>query len=267
MVNQPYSLTGKYVENLKTTQNSTKEEDSQIYSKYVPKNIQNSWKKLFSKQLYGIGKDIMYNKNLLLQYGFTKLRPPNPEKGSSQYTLTGKNDQIILWGFGMVFATKNKGLFLWRHEFVPKLLDVNTLSSQVWAPEQLPQCTIPKTPDEMLLTLQLLFKSMKWLEGYEKWIIATCGQSYRDKSLQAANSSNVTSFYLDQKWSELNKKFEKILTNSEPEQNYDVIESEPVQPNFEHPIVIPEKICGPCGDMYPENGEFCPSCGWEDLPC
>ena len=45
----------------------------------------------------------------------------------------------------MIFATGNNGLFLWRHEFEPKLLDVNLLPSNVWAPDQLTQLTIPKT--------------------------------------------------------------------------------------------------------------------------
>ncbi|WP_299292164.1 hypothetical protein [Nitrosopumilus sp.] len=264
--NQPYSKTGKFVENLKTTQNST-DEDKELYSKYVPKYIQKNWKSIFSKQLYGIGKDILHTNNLLIQYGFTKQRPPVPEQGSSQYSFTDKNDQIHLWGFGMVFASGNHGLYLWRHEFVPKLLDINSLPSNVWSPEQLPECTIPKTPDETSLMLQLLVKSIKWLERYENWVVATCGQSYRDKSLRSPNSSSTSSLYLDQKWSELNEKFEKILKNSEPEPVEDVIETEPVQPNFEQPSVVPKNTCGACGENYPEDMKFCPSCSWEELPC
>ena len=278
MENQPYSVTGKFVENLKTTtQNSTEENESSLYSKYVPKYIQKNWKSIFSKELYGIGKDILYKKNLLIEYGFTVQRPPPPEQGSSQYSLTDKNDQIILWGFGMVFATRNNGIFLWRHEFVPKLLDVNLIPSNVWAPDQLPQLTIPKTSDEKHLMLQLLVKSIKWLERYENWIITLCGEDYRNKSLQSPNSSNVPSIRLDQKWSEINEKFEKILKKSEPEQTHAVIESKPpspeplspnpTQPNLERATVIPKKTCGACGENYPEDMQFCPSCNWEDLPC
>ena len=268
MKNQPYSTTGKFVENLKTRQNSTKEKDSELYSKHVPKYIQKNWKSLFSKELYGIGKDILNKNNLLLQYGFTKQRPPIPEQGSSQYSLIDKDDQIILWGFGMIFATGNNGVFLWRHEFVPKLLDVSLLPSNVWTPEQITPLTIPKTPDQTLLMLQLLVKSMKWLESYEKWIISTCGQPYRDKTLQSQNSSNASSVCLDEKWAELNEKFEKILKNSESEQEYDEIESEPIQPDLaQPPVVTPKKTCGACGENYPEDVKFCPSCQWEELPC
>ena len=63
-------------------------------------------------------------------------------------SLTEQDDQIILWGFGMIFATKNDAVFLWRHEFIPKLLNVDLLPSHVWEPNQILQCRIPKTSDE-----------------------------------------------------------------------------------------------------------------------
>ena len=276
MESQPYSVTGKFVENLKTTKQNSSEKDNAVYSKYIPKHVQKNWKSLFSKQLYGLGKDILHTNNLLLQYGFTKQRPPVPSQGSSQYSFSDQNVQMIMWGFGMIFAIGNNGLFLWRHDFVPKLLNVDSLPSHIWEPEQISKCKIPKTLDEIQLMLQLLVKSMKWLESYEKWINSTCGESYRGKSLQSQNSSSASSVFLDQKWSELNEKFEKILKNSEPEQNsgainseqtYETIESKSVQLNFEQSAVIPKKTCGACGENYPEDIKFCPSCSWEELPC
>lgn len=264
MENQPYSITGKFVEDLKTRQNSAKDNP---YSKYIPKYIQKNWQRLFSKQLYGIGKDILYGNNLLLQYGFTKQRSPVPNQGSNQYSLTEQNDQIILWGFGMVFVTGNNGLFLWRHEFEPKLFDVNLLPSHVWAPDQLPQRTIPQTSDEKHLMLQLLVKSIKWLELYENWIITTCGESYRTESLQTQKSSKKSSVCLEGKWSELHKKFRKILKNHELKQNSSIHKPEPIHTDLDRLSVTPKKTCGACGDSYPEDVQFCPSCNWEALPC
>ena len=197
------------------SQNLTKEKAMDLHSIHIPKYIQNEWKKSFTKQLYGIGKDILQNDNLLLQYGFTRQRPPKPDMGSTQYSLTDKDDKIILWGFGMVFATKNDGLFLWRHEFKPKLLNVNSLLPNLWEANQLSQCTIPKTTEDILLMLQLLVKSMKWLENYEKWILATCGQTYRNESLQDKDSSNAPHIRLDEKWHDLSEKFSKILQRND----------------------------------------------------
>ena len=194
-----------------TMQNSTKKKDAHPYSRHIPKYLQNEWKKLFSEQLYCIGKDILHKDNLLLQYGFTRQRPPNPKMGSSQYSFTEQNGQVILWGFGMIFATKNDGMFLWRHEFEPKFLNVNLLLPNLWDPDQLPQRTIPKTAEETLLMLQLLVKSMKWLESYENWVLATCGQTYRNESLRSRYPSAAHHIRLDEKWSELSEKFTKIL--------------------------------------------------------
>ena len=116
---RPYSITGKFVEKLKAPkQDSTEEENSQIYSEYVPKYIQKDWQRFFTKQIYAFGKDILYERNLLLEYGFTKQKPPGDGPGTSQYSLTEQDDKIILWGFGMIFATKNDAVFLWRHEFI-----------------------------------------------------------------------------------------------------------------------------------------------------
>ena len=85
MKTKPFSITGEYVEKLKSTEQISTEEDALSYSKYIPKYVQKNWKKIFSKQIYGFGKDILYNKNLLIEYGFTKQRPPIPEQGTSQY--------------------------------------------------------------------------------------------------------------------------------------------------------------------------------------
>ena len=191
-----------------------KKKDGHPHSIYIPKYLQNEWEKLFTKHLYCIGKDIRHKDNLLLQYGFTRQRPPNPDLGSSQYSFTEQNDQVILWGFGMMFATKNEGLFLWRHEFEPKFLKANSLLPNIWDPDQLPQRKIPKTQEEILLMLKLLVKSIKWLENYEIWVLAKCGQSYRNESLHGEYSSDLHHNRLDEKWHKLSEKFTKILKTS-----------------------------------------------------
>lgn len=79
--------------------NSKKGKHSQCYSRFIPKNIQLEWSRLFTKQLYGIGKDILYEDNLLLQHGFSRIRPANSNEGSSQYSINDLDGKIVLWGF------------------------------------------------------------------------------------------------------------------------------------------------------------------------
>ena len=171
----------------------------------------------------------------MLEYGFTIQRPPIPAQGTSQYSITEQDDQIILWGFGMLFATKNNGLFLWRHEFKPKLINVNSIPSHLWEPSQLQQkSTIPKTTDEIFLMLELLVKSMKWLEKYEKWILKICGDKYRNESLQGQYSSKASAVKLDEKWFELSTRFTKILKLLNPNKILNKLKN-PIQPNLEQP--------------------------------
>jgi len=264
---RPFSITGKFVEELKATkQDSTEEENNQSYSEYIPKYIQKDWQRFFTKQIYAFGKDILYEKNLLLEYGFTKQRPPNNAQGTSQYSLTEQDDQIILWGFGMIFSTKNDAIFLWRHEFIPKLLNANSLPSHIWEPEQIPKRIIPKTSDEKLLMLKLLVRSIKWLKKYEEWVLTTSGQAYRDKSLRGQHLSPPVR--LDKKWSELSEKFPKILQTFEPpEQDYNAGALEPLKTSLTKKSQKTKKVCGACGDSWPEEVSFCPSCGWEGLAC
>lgn len=197
------------------SQNITKEKGIQSYSVHIPKKFQIEWSRLFTKQLYGMGKDILDKDNLLLQYGLTRERPPNPNEGSSQYSLSDKTGKIILWGFGMMCATKNERIFLGRHVFGPKLLKVDSLLPNIWEPEQISHGTMPKTPKETLLMLQLLVKSIKWLEHYERWVLAKCGESYRHESLQSMHSHGVPHIRLDEKWAELSEKFTKILREND----------------------------------------------------
>lgn len=226
----------------------------------VPKYLQDEWKGLFTKQLYCMGRDIRHEDNLLLRYGFTRQRPPNPDDGSSQYSFAEHGERVVLWGFGMLFAAGDRGLFLWRHEFEPKLVGAGALLPNIWDPDQLPRRTMPGTPEETRLMLRLLVRSTRWLEGYENWILATCGQAYRDESIRDRYSPG--SRRLDERWRALSEEFEGILRpGREPDRD------EPGAPSSKQHAQDGKRVCGPCGDMYPADGDFCPSCGWEGLPC
>ena len=197
------------------SQNPTKENYVQSCSIKIPKNIQIEWSRLFTKQLYGIGKDILHKDNLLLQYGGSIKRPPNSNEGSSQYSFIDKSGKIILWGFGIMCATKNEGLFLGRHAFGPKLLKADSLLSNIWEPDQISHGILPKTTEETLRMLQLLVKSINWLERYENWVLSICGEPYRNESLQGMHPSGVRHIRLDKKWSELSEKFTKIIREND----------------------------------------------------
>lgn len=65
--------------------------------------------------------------NLLLQYGFQRLRPAPGQSGSSQYALQlGDALQVRLWGFGMYFGCE-QGIFLNRFECIPCRAELSDL--------------------------------------------------------------------------------------------------------------------------------------------
>ena len=62
-------------------------------------NIFKKTGKFIFKRIVWYWKRYTVQNNLLLQYGFTKQRPPVPEQGSSQYSLTEKwsNNFVGFW--------------------------------------------------------------------------------------------------------------------------------------------------------------------------
>ena len=57
----------------------------------------------------------------------------NQTKESSQYSFTDQTGKIILWGFGMVCATNNDGIFLGRHVFGQKDFYANITKANLLA--------------------------------------------------------------------------------------------------------------------------------------
>ena len=72
MKNQPFSVTGEYVEKLKSTeQNSIQEKDILPYSQYIQNMFKRTGKRYFRSRYTDLVKILFYTKNLLLEYGFT----------------------------------------------------------------------------------------------------------------------------------------------------------------------------------------------------
>jgi hypothetical protein len=70
---------------------------------YIPALVRRQGRILLNQQCWLWGQDVRRAEgNLLLDFGFERLRAPEEITGSSQYTLAlGKNDFLRLWGFGL----------------------------------------------------------------------------------------------------------------------------------------------------------------------
>ncbi len=102
--------------------------------------------------------------------------------------------------------------------------------------------------------LQLLIESIKWLENYESWVLATCGHAYRNESMQGEKSSNLLYVILNEKWHELSEKFAKNLKTFEQESTHDTVESENPHPMRNSTLKMGRKFAGHAGTHIQQMG-------------
>ena len=143
---------------------------------------------LLDQQMWCFGYDIRRPAaNLLLQYGFTRHRPPEAERGSSCYILCpGPGCEIGLWGSGLFYGEAQLGgLVLKRFEFSPKLTGLPQLQAvDSWTAAP-PAGRKPQTEAEIERTCALLGRALGWVGRYEKWVQAVAGFDYRLQSVRA----------------------------------------------------------------------------------
>lgn len=134
---------------------------------------------LYRQQMWCWGQDIRHpDGNLLLAYGFSRLRKvPDRQGGSSEYLLQGTGIQLRLWSFGLSL-TAGHTLVLLRHTFRPKLLTA-PLAEDLWKTTQLPPLRSPQTAGEAEVLRSLLQTGCELFGAYEAWIAATQAALYR----------------------------------------------------------------------------------------
>jgi hypothetical protein len=144
--------------------------------------------RLFHQQCWLWGCDIRRTEgNALLAYGFSRQRPPEGEKGSSTYLLQlDPQTLVVLWGFGMFYGSATDGgIYLGRYGFTPKAVPQLDTSVAPWLPDQL---AIADPPHTYALQQQLdsqFIAALRWIAGYETWVVATYGLAYRQQCVTA----------------------------------------------------------------------------------
>jgi len=127
-----------------------------------------------------IEKDID-DDNLLLMYGFDRVRPNINERGSSRYSILIESHTIILRGFGMLMHNNSYGVFVNRHIYNPKVIGKNGISkiSNIWSIDKLSMLIEPSSYISHIIKYQLnlLFKQ---LYRYELWATYLKGRSMRE---------------------------------------------------------------------------------------
>lgn len=180
----------------------------------IPHKVRKQGTALLDQQMWCFGCDIRRKDgNALLEFGFTRERPPEGVKGSSQYALRldQQGARLVLWAFGIYFGIESQGgLLLRRYEFSPRLLPD---PGSAWKSEDLPNPHLPNCETEIERVRALLPAALRWLADYEEWALAHLGAEYRAHCLAAWPKRAVTNpEETPQAWRELAQACSELKT-------------------------------------------------------
>ena len=153
----------------------------------IPADIEQQGTALFRQQMWCWGQDVKCEEgNLLLSYGFTYERPPEGEEGSTAYLLKlGNQENLMLWRFSLFYArTPIGGMLLKRPNFIPLLMPTSEVLTRTWKLADLPETSLPQTPEEGRTACTLLSEALHWISSYERWIESKLGFAYRLRCLE-----------------------------------------------------------------------------------
>ncbi len=160
----------------------------------LPARLQRIGRTLLHRQCWLWGQDIKRSEgNLLLDYGFERLRAPVGISGSTQYTLA-LNDglRVRLWGFGMYFG-EDEGIYLNRFEFTPRAARLTAAWQDADAMSALPRSH----------RIDLLAQTAYWIATYESWVTASVGLAWRRRALHSWKDSSAHPAKIASEWSNL----------------------------------------------------------------
>jgi hypothetical protein len=148
---------------------------------------------MLNQQCWLWGQDVKREDgNLLLMYGFNRVRPPEGRSGSSQYSLALSDQTFVrLWGFGLYFGNET-GLFINRFEFNPRYARYK----YVWQASE--RSTLPRSYD-----FQAFAKALRWIGHYENWVIENFGIAYREHCLLHWKSRPCPAGEISKNWMRL----------------------------------------------------------------
>ncbi len=135
----------------------------------------------FNLQMWCFGCDIRRPEgNLLLSYGFSRLKPPGDTYGSTHYTLDlGTHTKLHLLGFAIALEDATSGLLLKRYERSPRLFKRQPIPSRLHRPHQLPNTFSPIDETERRESTRLLALLSQELSCYEEFIEKTTSTEFQ----------------------------------------------------------------------------------------
>lgn len=160
---------------------------------YIPARVQRRGCALLNQQCWLWGQDCRREEgNLLLAHGFERMRAADGSSASSQYTLLLCEGRYVrLWGFGMFYGGDSEGIYLNRFEFLPRVVRVE--GDRWHGVGELRGVGV--AGDTMLLQ-----EAVRWMAGYERWVVGEYGVGYRRACLSGWKKRHVAPELLAAAW-------------------------------------------------------------------
>ncbi len=159
---------------------------------------------LMDQQLWCWGQDIEHREgNMLLEYGFTRIRTSEAQKACSQYSLSlGKDRTLRLWGYGIAYLTAFEDCYFSRAAFCPALFKAQ-LPESVFSNDELPPLKYSLTTPEQQRCQGYLATVLCEIASYESWLEDHLGTEYRETILVKRKHRLDRHRETVQEWSEL----------------------------------------------------------------
>lgn len=141
---------------------------------------------LFDQQLWCWGQDVCHSSgNALLRFGMTRVRPPDPDDGSTRYAVELAGGlRVALWAFGaFVGDADSGGLFLARRDFVGRLMPSHE-PPVAHLRDDVAKLARPAAGIARVRARRLQAALFRWIAAYERWVQAHLGGAWRARCVR-----------------------------------------------------------------------------------
>lgn len=154
----------------------------------IPADIARTGRPLLDQQMWCFGRDIIDSPgNRLIARGFERFPCPHNPPTSTRYVWTGSGGvTVVLWAFGMLYASGGRSAFLRRHGFAPLLATTEEACfDSVWSPDSLHAWNAPINREEVLESWDFVAKLCEWTADYEVWMAESESLDRRESVIAA----------------------------------------------------------------------------------
>ena len=160
--------------------------------------------RLFDQQMWCWGRDVEWDDNLLLRYGFERWKPPIDAVGTGYALSPDGHRQVVLWGFGLFQGDpEHGGMFVRRYGFHPLLGGSHDLPKSFWRPECVPDFWVAQDQGERERLTALLRVTCEWAADYEAWVRRDAGEDYRAECVAAREKQFLGADRMERAWRRL----------------------------------------------------------------